>query len=121
MKNNNLQETVVACILIVLLVAILNPFNWWMPTMLHMAMLAGALVAFSAFAIFVFRERVIDEREDVHRMLAGHAAFLFGAAVLIVGILYQSYMHVLDVWLIVVLVGMVLAKVGARFYSDQHH
>jgi len=30
-------------------------------------------------------------------------------------------MHVLDVWLIVVLVGMVLAKVGARFYSDQHH
>ena len=121
MKNNNLPETVLSGILIALLVAILNPLHWWMPNMVHLAMLAGTIVVFSIFAAFVFRERAADEREGVHRMLAGRAAFLSGSALLIIGILYQSYSGTLDVWLVVTLVGMLLAKVGARFYSDRHY
>ena len=115
MANNTYSETAISATLIILLVAILNPFHLWMPDMLHMMMLAAALVVFGFFAAFVLRERATDERESTHRMLAGRAAFLAGTAALIAAIVYQSYLDQLDVWLVFVLVVMVISKIGARF------
>ncbi len=120
MTKNDLKQAITAGVLVLLLVLILNPMHFWMPTMAHMMLLGAAVVVFGLFASFMLREDAGDEREGAHRMLAGRAAFLTGSSLLILGIMYQSYTHTLDVWLVIVLVGMLLAKVGTRFYSDRN-
>jgi cytochrome bd-type quinol oxidase subunit 1 len=118
MKNNILKEGAVALILVSLLIVILNPFKIWMPDMMHVAVLAAVFVVFSILAIFILRERAIDEREASLRMLAGHASFLAGGAVIILGILVQGFQGAVDSWLIVSLVAMVVVKIGTRIYGD---
>jgi len=118
MKNNFKIEIVISLILIVLTVLLLNPFNFWMPNMIHMIMLALTLVVFAFFAIFILREKVQDERDAVHRMLSGRVAFLAGSALLTIGIIAQSLKGTVDVWLVVVLVAMVLSKLITRIHSD---
>jgi|SRR5580704_340329 hypothetical protein len=113
-----MKETIIASVLIVLLVAIANPFHVWMPTAVQMLIVVCLFAAFSAFAIFIVREHVRDEREGTHRMFAGRVAFLAGAAVLTVAIIVQELQNMLDVWLIAALVVMVLAKMGTAIYSE---
>lgn len=120
MTKNDLKQIGTAGALVLLLILILNPFHFWMPTMAHMALLGVAVVVFGLFAAFMLGEDGGDEREGTHRMLAGRTAFLTGSALLILGIIYQSYLHTLDVWLVVALVGMLLAKVGTRVFGDRY-
>lgn len=120
MKNNSNKEILAAGALILLLVLLINPFHFWMPSMAHMSLLAGAVVVFGLFSSFVLREQAADEREDIHRMFADRVAFLAGVSMLIAGIIYQSYLDMLDVWLVAVLVVMVIAKIGSRIYGDRH-
>jgi len=118
MKNNLKIEVVISLVLVILTVLLLNPFHFWMPDMIHMVMLALTLAIFALFAIFILREKVMDERETVHRMLSGRVAFLAGSALLTIGIVVQSLKDAVDVWLVVVLVAMVLSKLITRIYSD---
>jgi predicted MFS family arabinose efflux permease len=121
MANNTTREIGVAFVLIGLFLALLNPFHLWMPTMVHMIMLGLSICAFGAYAIFVMREKAVDERDGAHRMHSGRIAFLVGASALVGGIIYQSYVDQIDVWMVFVLVLMVLAKIGAHFYSDRNY
>jgi hypothetical protein len=121
MKNNILQQASVAGVLLILLLCILNPFNFWMPDMMHITVLVLTLLAFGMFAGFVLRENVEDERDGVHRMLAGRTAFLSGTAILVVGIISEAFAGTVDKWLILTLVVMVIAKIGARIYSDRNY
>jgi predicted MFS family arabinose efflux permease len=121
MKNNLKIEVVISSVLVILTLLLLNPFHFWMPNMIHMTILASTLVFFALLAVFIIREKTIDERDGVHRMLAGRMAFLIGAGGLIVGIVYQSYEGNLDIWLVVVLVAMVLTKISTRLYSDRRN
>ena len=118
MKNNLHVEALTSIALVGLAVLLLNPFHFWMPDMMLMAMLALTLVVFALFAIFILREKIQDERDTVHRMLSGRVAFLVGSALLTIGIVVQGMQHAVDVWLVVVLVAMVLSKLIARIYSD---
>lgn len=117
MKNNLSQEVFVSVILIILLVLFLNPFDFWMPNALLMMMVLGFVVVFALFASFVWRENHRDEREGLHKMMAGRVAFLFGAALLVLGIVVQSFNHALDPWLVFILGGMIVAKVMALMYG----
>ena len=116
--KNNLKETIVGAVLLALAVLLLNPFNFWMPDMMVMGMLGVMLAAFALFASFVLREKVGDEREAVHRMLAGRVAFLIGSAFLTLGIVVQATTHEVDKWLVGALVAMVLSKIATRIYTD---
>lgn len=118
--NNFKIEFVISLVLIVLTVFLLNPFHFWMPTMLHMVVMALTLVIFALFAVFILREKVRDEREVSNRMFSGRVAFLTGSAVLTVGILIQSLKHVVDIWLVIALVVMVLSKLVSGIYSDRN-
>lgn len=118
--KSNIQETIVALVLVVLLLLILNPYDFWMPDMAHLTALVALLIAFGVFASYILREKIIDERDAVHRMFAGRAAFLAGSTVLLVGILIGAWKDAVDSWLILSLVVMVLTKIGARFYSDRN-
>lgn len=118
MKNNMTRELGVGVVVVGLFLVLLNPFHFWMPTMVHMVILALSIGAFGVYAAFVMREAVADERDSAHRMYSGRVAFLVGAGTLVAGILYQSYTDQVDVWLVFVLVVMVLSKIGAHLYSD---
>ncbi len=115
-----IKEFTAATILVILLVILANPAHIAMPSMAHVAVATALLVVFGFFASIVLRESAHDEREGTHRMHAGRAAFLAGSLALIVGIIYQSLMHMLDIWLPIVLVIMILVKIGTHFYTDRY-
>jgi len=118
--KNNLKETIVTVALIAIAFLLLNPFNFWMPDMVVMCMLAIALGLFGIFASFVLRETMIDEREGQHRTLAGRNAFLAGSGILTLGIVVQGYTHTVDPWLVVALIIMIVVKIGTRIWSDKN-
>ena len=111
MKNNLLQEIIVAAILVALAVLLVNPTGLWMPSTVQMMMVAGLVILFAVFASFMMSERAQDEREQLHRMLADRIAFLVGAGILVVAIGVQSFKHDINLWLILALSGMILAKI----------
>jgi len=89
-----------------------------MPTTLLMMMILGLVAVFALFASFVWRENHRDEREGLHKMMAGRAAFLVGTALLTLGIIVQSLSHNLDPWLVLTLGGMIVAKVISLIYGQ---
>ncbi len=115
-----MKEILASCVLVGLVVLILNPFHFWMPMPLHMMVLGATIAAFGVVAGFVVRERAGDERDIAHRMRAGRVAFLAGTAVLIVGIVVQSFTHEVDSWLVGALTIMVVTKMLARVYEDRY-
>lgn len=80
-------------------------------------MIFGLVILFCIFASFIWKENARDERENLHKMIAGRIAFLAGSAVLVIGIVLQSLSHQLDVWLVITLVVMILAKAAGLIYS----
>lgn len=123
MKNNTrgvLGETIVTLGLIVIAVLLLNPFNFWMPDMMVICMLAIALALFGVFASFILRESSVDERDDQHKSFAGRNAFLAGAGILTLGIGVQGYAHTVDPWLVIALIVMIVTKIGTRMWSDRN-
>ncbi len=118
--KNNIKEIIITLCLISIAVLLLNPFNFWMPDMMVMCMLAIALALFGVFASFILREKIFDERDSLHRTLAGRNAFIGGATVLMIGIVVQGYTHTVDPWLVVALIVMIFAKITTRIWSDKN-
>lgn len=118
--KNNLMETLVTACLVILAILLLNPFEFWMPDMMVMALLAGTLGLFGLFASCIMRERMGDERDAQHRTLAGRNAFLAGSGVLTLGIVIQGYSHSVDPWLVIALITMIIVKIGTRAWSDRN-
>ena len=119
MKNNYILETFVSIVLVVLLVLLVNPMHFWMPSMANMLILGATFGVFAIFATLIIKEKAEDEREALHRSLAGRAAYLSGAVVLVVGIFYQSYKDNIDIWLLFALLVMIITKGVTRFYSER--
>jgi len=118
--NKIKNELLVTLPIIIIVILLLNPFEFWMPDMMVMCMLAILLVMFGLFSIFILREKVIDEREEKHRMIAGRNSFLAGSAILTLGILVQGYNHEVDPWLVLTLLTMIIVKLYSRIWSDDH-
>ena len=112
-------EYVVAFVLIVLLVLIGNPFMFWMPSLLTMAVLLAATLFAVIYAGFVLRERGGDERDLLHRMLAGRAAYLTGIGALTLALLFEGLAHQIDPWIPATLALMVIAKIAARIWAGK--
>lgn len=118
--KNNIPETLVTACLVALAILLLNPFQFWMPDMMVMVMLAVTLGLFGIFASFILRERIGDERDSLHRGLAGRNAFLAGSGVLTLAIVIQGYAHAVDPWLVVALITMIVVKILTRIWSDKN-
>lgn len=91
---------------------------FWMPTEMHMIMLAAMVVVFIVFATFIWKEKSADEREQVHKAVAGRWAYLIGSVILVIGIITQTLAHALDPWLVIALVSMVVAKLAGFIYTE---
>lgn len=110
-----MTEITISLILVLVLIFIINPLDFFMPSTLQMCIAGLAVVLFGLFASYVVKEKSIDEREDSLRSSAGRNAFLVGSGFLMVGIVAGVYKHDLDVWLPISLVSMVVAKLYTRF------
>ena len=121
MNKSYIHELIVSIVLIVLLVLIVNPFGFFMPSHLEMMLLIALVVLYAVFAVFFWKESPKDEREDLHRKVAGRIAFLAGVVVMIAGIVVQTLMNTLDVWLVMALGATVLGKIVGRLYSSRRH
>lgn len=118
MKNRTTTHILTAAGTIILAVALLNPLGLWMPDMVVMLLLALLFAIFCVYAVFISREEAGDEREAQMRTSAGHAAFLAGAAVLVLAIVVQELHHALDPWVPVALILMIVAKLGVHTWDD---
>lgn len=110
------KDIVIPVVLIVLLGLLLEPFGF-MPSMMVMTVLILAVFVFAVFALFLWREKGGDEREQTHIYQADRFGFIFGALVLLVAIVVESLAHMLSPWLVLALVVMVAAKAIALIYQ----
>ena len=115
MPNNLIQEIVVSVVLVILAILFLNPFGFFMFDMMTIAIL---LVVFSIFSGFVWHEHARDEREAAHAAFGGRVGYLAGAAVLVAGMIAQTFEHRMDYWTVGAFVAMVVAKIATRAWSE---
>jgi hypothetical protein len=119
MKNNFLQISTVIVVSI-LLVLLTDPFMVLMPSMTQMIVLVLATVAVALWGGFIATEDATDEREVLHRMHAGRAAYLAGLAILVLALLEQGLDHHIDPWIPLTLGVMIVVKLLARLYEERY-
>lgn len=111
-----LAEIIVTVLLLALAALLYNPY--WMPMGLVLAVLVCFVLALGGFAVFIWRERGGDEREVLIRQVASRVAYLAGAVILAVGIVYQNLtLHAVDPWLLAAFMVVVLAKTAGYAYG----
>ena len=119
--NKFLQEIVITGIFILVLLLLLNPFGFFMPTELTYIILGGIAVVFAVYVSFVLKEEPQDEREQLHRFIANRSAYIYGSGALVIGMFYQALTDgVIDSWLLIVLGVMVVAKIASLYHSERH-
>jgi len=89
-----------------------------MPSSLQMIILAIVIVLISGFLIFLWREQPEDEREAHNQALASRYAYLVGAVILIIALLFQSIDHDIDPVVPVALLAMIATKVLVQRNKD---
>ena len=120
--NNVLKtEFIFSLLLIILLLFFIEPFGLFMTPPVVMMILTVLIVIFGIFATLVWREKARDEREHLHKMIAGRFGYLAGAGVLMIGIVTQTLNHTLDSWLVIALIAMILGKIVGLLYGQNKH
>jgi len=109
-KNKKLgTELSVSIAVLIVLALLIHPY--WMPMGLVVVCIALLAVLVFGLGVFVWRETPHDEREYQVMAQTGRSAYLTGALILTIGVAVQTLQHHVDVWLMIGLAGMVLAKV----------
>lgn len=111
-------EYITGIVLVVLLLLVGNPFMFWMPSAMAMTLLLVATLLALVYAGFILKEKSGDERDLLHRMLAGRVAYLTGIGILTLALLLQGLSHHIDPWIAGALACMVIAKIIARAWID---
>lgn len=119
MKNKIL--IVIPVLLIISLLALVDPFMYWMPSMPTNILLLFITVLLCVWSGFIIYEKTEDEREMQHRMYAGRVAYFSGILILTIALLVQGLTESVDPWIAFALLGMVISKVLARLYIEHHN
>lgn len=118
MKDNLfLSEALVSLAMVVVLVVLLSPFSNPIPHSIFKLLSLELMVNFGLFASFIAREKAKDDVRSFHGMAAGKAGYLTGGAILVYGIIIQTFRGALDPWLVIVLGSMILVKIFALIYG----
>lgn len=121
MRNKFVWEILLSTVLIGLLISLLNPFDYGMPPPVQITMTISLIVLFLIFVGFAWQENAQDEREQLHRFIANRFAYVTGTSLLVLGIVIQSTRHIVDIWLVVTLIAMIVAKLVGVIYSRLKH
>ncbi len=106
--------------LILVLIALTDPFMYWMPETAAMAALVAAAGVVAILAGLVIKENGGDERDHAHRSLAGRMGYVAGLGILTCALLVQGFTHTLDPWIPLTLGVMVVAKTATRWFADRY-
>ena len=115
--TSNFRDILIAVVLVVLAILLLDPLDFFMPSAAQMTILVAFLVLFAVFIGLIWREKAADERENLHRLIAGRLGYILGASGLVIGIVIQSFSHEVDPWLVIGLVLMVIGKILGFIHS----
>ncbi len=119
--SHNIQkfssELGISVAVLAVLALLVHPY--WMPMGLIVVCIAVLAMLVFGLGVFVWRELPRDEREYQLMAQTGRSAYLTGAAVLTIGVAVQTLQHHLDIWLVVGLAGMVLAKITNHISNDK--
>lgn len=88
-----------------------------MPATVHDALIGVFVAAFVMFVIFILRERPKDEREAMHAMDSGRAAYVAGLMTMATGIVVQTINHQTDPWLVFGAGIMIFTKIASLIYN----
>jgi hypothetical protein len=116
--KNNLFEILISLVLIGVLVIFANPMVFTMPTEMHVVMGPSLIFLLILFTGIFWKEQKGDERETLHKYIAGRFAYFAGITVLVLAIVLQSLHNVLDSWLVIALAIMLLAKIVGLLYGN---
>lgn len=115
-----ISEIAIAALLIVLAALLWNPY--WMPMGLFYIVLACFIAVFGGFAAFLWREKGGDERDVLIRHVAARFAYLSGALVMAIGIIYETLTrHAVDPWLAVAFIVAILGKAAGFVYGKERY
>ncbi|MCR4280697.1 MAG: hypothetical protein NUV82_04755 [Candidatus Komeilibacteria bacterium] len=117
----NFLSLLLPIFLILLAIIAFNPWDMWMPEGMVLVLIIALIVVFAAYAGLVWRERPQDERDELHRLRAGRVAFVAGLLILVVGIIYQTFSHAVDIWLVLTMIVMIVAKSLTRLHSGANN
>ena len=109
-------EIIVGALILIILAIFLNHSYLLMPSTAHNLLMVGLIMVFLVFVGLVWREQSSDERDLIHIQKSGRLSFFIGAAILVIGIIFQSATHDIDPWLLYSLFGMVLTKIISRVF-----
>jgi len=118
MTRKFVTEVLIAFVLVVILLSFVNGPHLLMPMTSETMLVVILAVFFTLFSALVWREDARDERERLHRLQAGRISYLAGTTILALGVIYQSFTHEIDPWLVGALIVMVLSKIFSRIYSQ---
>jgi len=122
MKSNKITEVGTGLLLIIVVGVLTYAHETWMPNMATMLALVLMVAFFGAFALFVWREKDGDEREQLIRFIASRAAFLATGGVLLLGIIIETIVYNRsNSWLGIALVVMVVAKIIGNAYGQHKY
>jgi hypothetical protein len=121
MSKVNFSEIIISGFLIFLMALLFWERDLLMPSNLSMMLILSFVVVFAMFAALLFKENARDERETLHRFIAARSAYFTGTCVLVLGIVVQSLDHAIDIWLIITLTLMILAKIVGSIYGRLKH
>lgn len=115
-----LAQIVLVLILTGLLVLLADPFMYWMPPLFVTLAIVAVVALMLIWLGLVAKEKGGDEREIMHRMNAGRAAYTAGLLVLTLAFVAQGLSGYIDPWISLALVAMVASKILTRIYLDKH-
>jgi len=117
MKFSNIS--IVSLAFILLLLCLVNPFGFWMPTELEYITVAALAVVSAVFAGLILGEKARDEREEALRAHAARAGYLTGVFMLTLSIAVTvlTGAHV-DMWIPLTLAAMVIVRAFVRSKAE---
>ena|SRR5215469_10495526 len=117
MKNNFFGEIIISLLLIGVLISLSDPMYLLMPKGMYPLITPLLLALLIIFAGILWKERPGDEREHLHKFMASRSAYFAGIVVLIIAIALQSIHREIDIWLIITVCIMLLAKIAGIIYG----
>jgi len=118
--KDNLREILIALGLIIILIFLMNPMDLYYSNMMLLSSLTILIILFIFFSIFIWKDKSVDEREELHQHLASRSAYLIGSGIMLLGIIVQSLEHAIDIWLVIALIGMIISKIVVKKWSANH-
>ncbi|MFZ2593721.1 MAG: hypothetical protein WAX38_03030 [Minisyncoccia bacterium] len=114
------KHTCLTLAILVLLALITDAIPFYMPDMATMSALVAIVILVIVWAAFLVREQAEDERDSLHALTAGRYSYLAGIATLTLALCAQGLSHNIDPWIVISLGVMLIAKLGARWYTDKY-